>query len=392
MSKTLQSYLKYFAKYYLRRAKPKIIAITGSVGKTSTKNAIFEVLKVHYGENVRKSHGNLNNETGVPLAILGIKKSPSNPFGWVSVLISAKLKSLFGNKVSILVLEYAADKPGDLEYLTSFAKPQIAVITGIGPAHLEAFGEMENVVKEKTSILSSLTEDGLAIINYDDKNLKNIDEESFNLIKYAINAEADITAKNIFTDIENYRPITKFQVVSNKNKFQAELSTLGRSANIYSALAACAVGENMGLTKDEIIEGLQNIRSESHRMEVLAGIKGSIIIDDSYNANPLSMRSALDTLEHLSAKRKIAVLGDMREIGNISDQAHQLIGEYAHEVANIFIAVGDLAKKYKAENYFEDIESATAYLLNEVQEGDMILIKASRALALDKIAEALRKS
>src|SRR3989344_4600353 len=126
-SKFLQFYLRFWAKWYLRRVRPQIIAITGSVGKTSTKNAIFEVLRVKYGGQVRKSEGNLNNETGVPLAILGITKSPSNPLGWLPVLVSCKLKSLFGKKVQILVLEMAADKPDDIKYLTSFVKPNIAV-------------------------------------------------------------------------------------------------------------------------------------------------------------------------------------------------------------------------------------------------------------------------
>src|SRR3990167_5834916 len=177
MSKILQSYLRFFAKIYLKRATPKIVAVTGSVGKTSTKEAIFEVLKIKFAKKVRKSEGNLNNETGVPLAILGFQKSPANFFQWLPIIISAKIKALFGPKVELLVLEIAADKPGDIGYLTSFVKPKIAVITSIGPAHLEAFGTIEEIVKEKSSLLLAVGENGTAIFNIDDSNLKEIVEK-----------------------------------------------------------------------------------------------------------------------------------------------------------------------------------------------------------------------
>lgn len=390
MSKLLQSYLRFFAKHYLKRAKPQIIAVTGSVGKTSTKNAIFEVLKIQYGLDVRKSEGNLNNETGVPLAILGIKKSPSNPLGWLPILIAIKFKALFSRKVTHLVLEFAADKPGDITYLTSFVKPDIVVITSIGHAHLEAFGTIEKVIAEKTSILEGLSKDGAVVLNIDDKYLAEVKVDNFRASTYAINKEADFCARNIFTAIDNFQPTTKFQIITPKEKFLAEVHSLGLEANIYSALAACAVAFLLGIKKETIIQGLGNFKNDHHRMEVFKGKLNSIIVDDSYNANPLSMRSALDTLKHLSAKRKIVVIGDMREIGHITDQAHHLIGEYAREVADVVVGVGDLAKKYQADRYFENSTKATEYLLSEVKEGDMILIKASRAIGLDKIAKELK--
>ena len=149
MSKTLQSYLRFWAKIYLKRAQPKIIAVTGSVGKTSTKEAIFAVLKIKFGPNIGKSAGNLNNETGVPLAILGYQKSPANPWQWLAILLSSPWKSFFKKKYQLLILELAADKPGDIEYLTSFIKADIACLTSIGPAHLSAFGSLDKIFQEK---------------------------------------------------------------------------------------------------------------------------------------------------------------------------------------------------------------------------------------------------
>ena len=396
MKKFLFAYLRFWAKKYLNRVKPQIIAVTGSVGKTSTKNAIFEVLRVKYGGQVRKSEGNLNNETGVPLAILGITKSPSNPLGWLPVLVSCKLKSLFGKKVQILILELAADKPDDIKYLTTFIKPNIAVLTSIGPAHMAAFGNIEKIIAEKTQLLKALPKNGWAVLNIDDENINKISlSDEYEEKTFGISKKADVIAQNIVTGIENYRPETTFQIVAGKNKFLAISATLGRQTNIYPALAAAVVGKILSITNEQIINGLKNIRAEKHRLEVVRGKNGSIIIDDTYNANPLSMKAALETLKILPAKRKIAVLGEMLELGEISENAHQIIGEYAREVAEMVITIGENAKKYHADQAgknFPNKKEATDFLLAEVKEGDMILIKASRAVRLEEVVEALKNN
>lgn len=394
----MQSYLRFFAKIYLKRAKPKIVAVTGSVGKTSTKEAIFEVLKIKFGKNVRKSEGNLNNETGVPLAILGYKKSPEKFWQWLGIILTAKLRALFGKKYQILVLEMAADKPGDIKYLVSFARPDIAVLTSIGPAHLEAFGSIEKIVLEKTSLLQALKAPGFAVLNLDDEKIKAISGNGqWQQKTYALQSEADVEARNITTEIEDFRALTNFQVVINsKTKFRVSTPTLGRSANVSSALAAVAVAEILGLDQEAMVKGLANFRTGKRRMEVVEGRNKSIILDDSYNANPLSMRTALDTLKTLprppANARKIAVLGDMLEIGKISEEAHRLIGEYAREIADEVFSVGDLAKGYQAKKHFNHSEEAGEYLLSKILPGDIILIKASRAIGLEKIVDLLRVS
>lgn len=399
MSKLLQRYLRFFAKIYLRRGRPEIIAITGSVGKTSTKEAIFEVLKIKFGQNIRKSEGNLNNETGVPLAILDFKKAPSHEassaFGWIPIIILAPFKSFLASKKKILVLEFAADKPGDIKYLTSFVRPKIAVITSIGPAHIEAFGTIEKIFQEKTDLLRSLSADGWAVLNLDDENLKKVSHGGrWQTLTYAIDQKADIVAQNITTEIINFEALTKFQVIKESEKFRATIHTLGRRLNIYSALASVVCGLLYEMSAEEIIEGLRNIYPQKHRLEIFAGKNKTILLDDCYNANPVSMKAALEILKILpppAPGRKIAVLGDMRELGKISDEAHKVIGEYAREIADEVIAVGDLARKYEAEIYFDDSLKAIEHLLGNIREDDIILIKASRALVLEKIVEELRE-
>lgn len=394
MSKLLQKYLRFFVKIYLKRAKPKIVAITGSIGKTSTKEAIFEVLKIKFGENIRKTIGNLNNETGVPLSVFGIEKSPDKFYQWLPVIIKVKWRALFGKKYQVLVLEMAADKPGDIEYLTDFIKPDIACITSIGPAHLAAFGTIEKVTAEKTSLLSALSNNGWAVLNLDDENLKEAScAECRQTLTYAISEDASIVAKNIITEISNFEPQTLFQVSSEDLKFRAAVPTLGRVWNVYSCLAAVAIGSLFEMSAEDINKGLKNIKTEKHRMEVKKGKNNTIIIDDSYNANPLSMKAALDVLNFLPAPlaggRKIAVLGDMLEIGKTSDEAHKLIGQYAKEVADIVVAVGNEAKNYAASQNFQTSEEAAIYLLANIQKNDIILIKASRAIGLEKVVEML---
>ncbi len=390
MSKLLQFYLKFWSKIYLNRVNPKIIAITGSVGKTSTKEAIFEVLKIKFDNFIRKSHGNLNNETGVPLAILGYKKSPTKFWQWFPIILSFPFKSFSGGNIEVLVLEMAADKPGDIKYLTSFVKPYITVLTNIGPAHLENFGTIEKIIQEKTDLIKVLPSDGWAVLNIDDKNVKKASFGGRWKIKtYAQNDNADLKASNIETQIDGFLPLTKFQL---NNKYNIVLHTLG-SSSVYSSLAAIACGEIFNMNMADIINGLKNLRPQDHRMKVIEGKKNTIIIDDSYNANPLSMRSALDILRVLSKEKsakKIVILGDMLEIGKISDQAHKIIGEYAHEVADIVISCGNLAKKYKGDLHFSKIQEAGDYLLRNINQNDIILIKGSRAIGLEKITEILR--
>lgn len=391
MQKLLFSYLKFWATGYLKRTNPEIIAITGSVGKTSAKEAIFDVLKIKFGDNVRRSSGNLNNETGVPLAVLNFKSSPKNSFSWIPVLISVPFRSLFLKSAKILVLEIAADKPGDIKYLTSFIKPKVAVLTAIGPTHLAAYESIEQIIEEKTDLLRALDSEGFAVLNLDNDLVRKVSYGGrWKKVTYGIDNLGDISASDIKTEIKDYEGNASFKLKMKDGAKEVTQKTLGLKVNILASLAGAAVGQIYDMKLEEIANELKNVISEKHRMNVFKGKNGTTIIDDSYNANPLSMRAALDLLRHLIGKRKIAVLGDMRELGAISNEAHTLIGEYAHQVADVVVAVGEEAVKFKSDHYFKSREKATEYILKEMREGDIILIKASRGIGLDKIAEELK--
>lgn len=399
MSKLLFSYLKFWATGYLKRTNPEIVGVTGSVGKTSTKEAIFEVLKTKFGDDVRKAEGNLNNESGLPVAILGFKSAPSyeakNSFGWIPIIIQAPFRSFFLKKCKILILEYAADKPGDIKYLTSIAKPKVAVLTSIGTAHLEYFENQNHLIEEKTNLLRAMPADGLAIINLDDENARKVSYGGrWRKYTYAIVYDADFMASSITTKIDNFKVKTKFNVKWLDHNIEVRQSTLGKRANILSSLAAVAVADFYKLDDRQISKGLENIQSEKHRLNVLSGIHKSIIIDDTYNANPDSVKAALEILQELSVSKtakKIAVLGDMREIGNESAKFHQEMGEMAKNVADQVISYGPQARNCNAQKHFNNLEKTTDYLLKEIGIGDIILIKGSRAMKMEKIVEALKE-
>jgi UDP-N-acetylmuramoyl-tripeptide--D-alanyl-D-alanine ligase len=270
-------------------------------------------------------------------------------------------------------------------------KPSLAVITSIGPSHLVAYKEMSRIVEEKISLLWALPKNGIAVLNLDDENVRKASYGGrWAKMTYAIDQQADLMATDISTILKNGLPQTKFKI---KGKINLIVMThmIGGRAQVYASLAAVAVGQIMGLTVDEIQAGLKKLTPEKHRMEIFAGIKGSTIIDDSYNASPLSVHNALEVLKNLnSLSRKIVVLGDMRELGDMSLEAHKAIGDEAAKIADIVIAVGDLARKYKAHKYFKNRDKAIQYLLKEVCSNDILLIKASRAIGLDKVADALR--
>lgn len=389
LSKILQNYLKFWAKKYLTRTKPKIIAITGSVGKTSTKEAVFAVISEAYGENVNKSYGNLNSENGVPLAILGFKKSPIKVYQWLPIIFQVPFVSFSQRSYKILVLEFAADKPGDIKYLTSIVKPDIAVVTAIGPSHLAAFGEMGKIVEEKISLLWALAKDGWAVLNIDDENVRKASYGGrWQKITYAIDQTADINASNIETNLKDGKVSTTFKL-SGQIQIDIKQENLGGKAAVFASLAAAAVGKILDINPDKIAQGLSKIKNEKHRMQVLPGINGSTIIDDSYNANPLSMRNALSVLKTLKAKRKIAVIGDMREIGKISAQAHTEIGQEAAKISDMVVGVGSEAKKFNGQKYFKDRNKAIDFLLKEIRSGDLVLVKASRGIGLDKIVDEI---
>ena len=318
--------LKYVEKQLAKWAKRvlaknpnlEIIGITGSVGKSSTKEAIYQVLgkSKRFEGAVAKSEGNLNTEIGLPLAILGFKKNP-NKFTWLFVFIVAFFRAIFLNpltQISILILEYAADKRGDIKYLISIAKPNMAIVTRIGRAHTIEFGDLEGVAREKAQLAAAVGSTGAIFLNKDDKFSHKISRMSVAKIIYFSDHGID-TAKEI----------------------------------------ARSLGKYFGLSEKEINLGIKNIKPLAHRLNIISGANHITIIDDTYNANPESTKAALDFLHNFKDQgRKIAVLGDMLELGSLEKEAHTEIAAIAIKTADLFIGVGLKFQPNCPDNWFLD--------------------------------------
>lgn len=365
--------LTAIATYYRNQLDCKIVGITGSVGKTSTKEFVAGVLSAKY--NVLKTEGNFNNEIGVPLTILKIR-----------------------DEHEIAVVEMGINHFGEMTRLASVARPDKVVITNIGTCHLEFLNDRDGVLKAKTEIFSGLKEGGQAFLNGDDDKLITVkDVNGTKPIFFGLdNSDADWTAKNIK---DNGLLGSTCNIKGEITIESANVPLPGRHM-IYNALVASAVGYSFGLTKEEIIRGLDCVRAVSGRSNIIRTDKYTII-DDCYNANPVSMKAAIDLLM-LANTRKVAILGDMFELGSEENELHYNVGEYAAErKVDVLICIGNLSKNMyngattKSDKtteifYFATRDEAMEKLDSILLKSDSILIKASHGMAFEKIVEKLK--
>lgn len=354
----------------LKRSKYNIpvIAVTGSVGKTSTKDIIYSVVSKKY--NTLKTQGNMNNHIGVPMTILGLKNHEA------------------------LVVEMGMNHLGEISQLTAIAKPTIAVITNVGTAHIGNLGSRENILKAKLEILEGLEKDGYVVINNDNDLLNKWQEEDkkYKVITYGIeNKSTNIATNIIYNDNgSRYELYPKRELV--------EVPIAGE-AFIYNSLAAISVGKILNIPMNDIIEGIKEFELSKMRLDVQKTKRGYTIINDCYNANYDSMKSGIEYLKTSEGKRKIAVLGDMLELGTFSNELHEKVGKIvADNKIDILITVGKEAKKiadsakingikyvYKFENNKDAIEK-----LKEILEvDDTVLIKASNSMNFKEIVDSL---
>lgn len=413
MKKIIEKLLAFYAKKLLKKYKPKIIGITGTVGKSSTKEAIYQVLKHNFS--VRRNLKNYNNEIGLPLTILG-RLSPGRSFpGWLRVFWMASGDSIFTSisYPKILVLEMAADHPGDINYLTKIAQPEIAVLTRIGPAHLEFFKTLENVTKEKFSLIKSLPLNGWAVLNIDDNIIREfIPEVKSKILTYGLSEKADVRALKI--SLEQEKPVKgkrpnviglRFKICYQGNIIPVFLPKVISENEVYASLAAASVGLIFDLHLIEIAEYLEkNIKPLSGRMRQIKGIKNTLIIDDTYNSSPLAVKSALDSLKKIEIypeARKWIVLGDMLELGRYKVKEHLDIGNIIPKYKfDYLITFGDLAEniaKGAIENgmsknkvlSYKDRKSLIKYLQDNIKPGDLILVKGSQGMRMEKIVKEI---
>lgn len=410
------------ARLIIWRYRPGIIGITGSVGKTSAKLAIRAVLERE--RKVRISSNNLNNDLGLPLTILGNWKpndlrlvSRDQPphtarirkfFFWLKVIISSIFRIIFASRANypeILVLEYGADRPGDLRYLLSIVRPNISVITAIGeiPVHVEFFSGPDEVAKEKARLIEYLPSAGFAILNYDDESVMNLkDRTRAHIMTFGFARGAEVQITGFENKSESGRPTgIAFKLEHGGRFVPVRLDGVFGRTQAYAAAAAACVGLVFGLNLVKISENLKNYEPAKSRLELLPGIKYSYMIDDSYNASPLSMHAALDVLKSLPAKRKVAVLGDMLEIGKYTLEAHERVGRLTAKFVDVLVTVGLRAKfiaeaakgagmKKNTVYVFETADDALEPVKNLVRKGDLVLVKGSHAMELNKVVDEIR--
>jgi UDP-N-acetylmuramoyl-tripeptide--D-alanyl-D-alanine ligase len=390
-------YLYFCAKLYLSRTKPLIIIIAGSVGKTTTKDVMFAALShALYTKRVRCSHGNLNNEIGVPLAILDFNE-PVLPKQVPRKFTNILQKSLFLKKTDVLILEYAIDHPRDMDYLCKIAQPDIAVVTPIAEEHLEFLGDLDTVYDEQTKLFKHIRPEGNAIIPYDKRLMKIFIPRRFT---YGIEDDADFQLKAAEIKITG----TNLNVAMEGQTFTVQSPLLGIEQN-FSVLATLAAGFILNTDLSLCIKAISEYLPAPGRLRPIEGRGGITLIDDSYNASPASVTAALKVLSQVAeSHRKVAILGTMNELGSFSESAHQSIGKLLPKLADIAILIGpysDLTKEsaiqagFKKDYIysFEKPTQARIAIKKIIKKGDFILIKASQNLMrFENITKSLMKN
>lgn len=401
----VQNILKFFSKKIIRKYNPLIIGITGSVGKTSAKEAIFAVLSDK--KNVRRSIKNYNNEIGVPLTIIGEDARGRSVSGWLKVFFKAFKIVLITdeNYPKILILEMGVDRPGDMDYLNSIVQCKIGIVTLIGSAHVEYFGTLERIQREKGKLIESLPKDGYAILNYDNEKTRQLKGQSrAKVITYGFDKKANIRAQEIKPSLDEDRNIqgVSFKLTYNGSSVPVFLPGVLGASTVSAALSGAAVAITQNINLIEISKALKKIKFPKGRMSLVKGIKRTLIIDDTYNSSPQSVISALGVFKEIpidEGSDRIAILGDMMELGSYSEEGHQEVGKYLAKLeVDKLITVGERSrdigrgakKNGMKEDYifhFADNTSAGKFLQEIIKEGDAALIKGSQGMRMEKIVK-----
>ncbi len=392
------------ARLVLAKYKPKIVAITGSVGKTSTKEAVYTVLSKNF--RVRKTQKSYNSEIGLPLTILGCESGWKNPFRWLKNIIEGLALILFPNTYpEWLVLEVGADAPGDIKKITEWLKPDIAIITRIGelPVHVEFFASPAALAKEKSYLVGAVKPSGTVILCADDPVVLGMGDRSKMVVKsYGFEKGADFRASNeriIYDEVSRIPEGISYKLDYDGKILPVRLNgVLGRQA-IFASLAALAISDVLNLNLLSAVVSLAEFKMPVGRMRLLLGNKATLILDDTYNSSPLALEAALDILKQLEIKgRRIGVLGDMMELGKYTIEAHKAAGFQVARTCDLLLVVGQRAKfiaegaaieGMQAENIhqFDDASSAGAYLDKLLAPGDLILVKGSQYMRMERAVE-----
>ncbi len=398
----LKNILGFITKLIIKKYKPKIIAVTGSVGKTSTKEAIEVLLKQYFY--VRKSVGNLNTEFGAPLIFIGKNYGGGSSFlKWLKIIFSG-FKIIFFKKQNypeIVIVEMGADKPGDINYLTKIIKPSISVVTFIGetPVHLENYLNIDQLISEKSEIVKRLDGKDYSVLNFDDLNVREMKNKTESkIIYFGFSEYSDLFIKDLSYEYRGRKNSGISFSIQYKDLIKKIylLNCYGPSF-AYSIASAVACALALGINFEKIDVGVfENLKPEKSRMNLINLKDDIVLIDDTYNASPASVSMAINVMSSLRAERRILILGDMKELGPESSDAHRKIGDLAFHLADILVVVGKEAKiigdraieigfNKKNVYYFNESLEVNSILKEKISFGDLILVKGSRTMEMEKI-------
>lgn len=399
---------RFQAKIILKKYKPQIIAITGNVGKTSTKEAVYTLFSRFFF--TRKSNQSFNNEISLILTILGGQIIKDNLSYFHNFFIGLELIFFKKKYPQWLILEINVEKPKDMNKIISLLKTDVVIITPFGetPSHVESFKSANELFLEKIKLIDTLNKDGLLILNYDDslvRDIKNVVKNQ--VITFGFQSGADVLASNyqIFYNKEEIQTPKPegfiFRLDYNGNSLPIIIKGVLGINHAYAVTAAFSLAVEKGLNMVESANVLGNYISPAGRMKLLVGVKNSLIIDDSYNSSPLGCELAIDTLAEIKAPRKIAILGDMLKLGKHTNVAHEKIGEYIfNKKIDLLITVGKRAK-YISEGAifagmtkdnvfeFEEVDDVGKFIEPLLRAGDLILIKGSEKMHMEKVVEEI---
>lgn len=402
----LKKVLRFLARGMLQRHKPLVIGVTGSVGKSSTKEAVALALSQSYS--VRKTEGNLNNEFGIPLTIFGLKAGGSSVLAWLGILIGAFWRRYTTFRYpEALVLEMGVDRPGDMEYLLSFVTLDIGIVTHVSGSHLEYFKTLAGIAKEKGKIVEHFTEGkGIAILNADNQYTAKMVEKTNaeSVYTYGLQEGAMVRGTNLLLlqddGAEGNIPFYSLKIEHAGKTFPIRLPNIVAEHHLSAVLAAVAVAIALKLNLVEVAIALETFAPLSGRLRILPGIKNTLLLDDTYNASPVSTKEAIKVIGRLRAPRKIVVLGDMLELGAKSDELHaSLLPEIQSANISVAVLVGQHMKALYQElqqkapeitSYWEESPVTVASNIKSIlMPQDTVLIKGSQGMRMELIVKSL---
>lgn len=405
LKKVVITILTLEAKLLLRRMKPKVIAITGSVGKTSTKDAIYTAIKDSVY--ARKSQKSFNSDIGVPLSILGLENGWNNPLLWLKNIFDGGVRALFLKSYpDVLVLEMGVDRPGDMQKLMSWITPDIVVLTRLPdvPVHVEFFASPEAVIAEKMQLVNALRPEGILVYNHDDERVRvEASQVLQKTVGYSRYSPSDFTISGDQVIFDRYRP-TGFSCLLSHHDQSYKLVVQGSLGvqHAYSYAGALAVAEQLDVPLERAVTALNNSVPPPGRMRILRGEGHTLILDDTYNSSPVAARRALQSLQELHSygQRKVAVLGDMLELGKYSTDEHEKIGAFVAEVVDMLVTIGVRSRKTaegalehglseKCIFQYDTVEEAMVEVPQLLHDGDAILIKGSQGIRAEKLVYTL---